>query len=133
MSTKLEVVKNYLSLLEDFSTEPSKYVHVLHPEIEQTEYPNLITPKTKVRNVQMLLEGMAAGKQLLRSQSYEIQNTIESTDHLVVEVIWKGTVNKDLGPFKESQVLVATFCVVMEFKDGLIYRQRNYDCFEPFS
>lgn len=22
---------------------------------------------------------------------------------------------------------------ILEFRDGLIYRQRNYDCFEPFS
>ena len=132
MTAKLEVVKKYFSLLEGFATERSSYAEVLHPDIEQIEYPNRITPHTKVRNFEMLLEGMVAGSQLLRSQTYEIQNTIESTDSIVVEVIWNGTVNKALGPFKENQVVVAIFCVVLEFKNGLIYKQRNYDCFEPF-
>ena len=38
----------------------------------------------------------------------------------------------DAGPLKKGQRLAAHFCMIFEFKEGLIHRQRNYDCFEPF-
>lgn len=133
MRSKLEVVQTYFSLLEAFETDPAAYQMVLHPDIEQTEYPNLLTSKTKTRNFASLVEGMKAGKGLLLSQRYEIQNTIESSDYIVVETVWRGTIRADAGPFKANQELMATFCVVMQFLDGLIYRQRNYDCFEAFA
>jgi hypothetical protein len=34
----------------------------------------------------------------------------------------------DAGSATES----AGFAVLLEFRDGRIHRQRNYDCFEPF-
>ena len=38
----------------------------------------------------------------------------------------------DAGHLEASTELKAHICAVFELKVGLIYRQRNYDCYEPF-
>ncbi|MNL63318.1 hypothetical protein D3C87_1874470 [compost metagenome] len=75
---------------------------------------------------------MAGGKKLLASQKYEIQHSYESGDTLVTEVIWNAEVAVNAGSLKAGQHMKAYFCCIFQFKDGLIYRQRNYDCFERF-
>ena len=38
----------------------------------------------------------------------------------------------DAGPFIAGQTLRARFAIFLEFRDGRIARQRNYDCFDPW-
>ncbi|MCB0631806.1 MAG: hypothetical protein R2824_20670 [Saprospiraceae bacterium] len=38
-----------------------------------------------------------------------------------------------VGNLSAGEDMVAYFAQFFEFKDGKIYRQRNYDCFEPFA
>jgi len=33
---------------------------------------------------------------------------------------------------RPGEAMRARICQVIEYEDGLIIRQRNYDCFEPF-
>lgn len=75
----------------------------------------------------------AAGKGILASQNYEIKNSLECGDQVVVEALWRGTMAVDVGSLKAHQELRAHFCIVLEFQNGKILRQRNYDCFEDFS
>lgn len=130
---KLEAVKRFFELIEQFSDSETDFRHILHPDIEQTEYPNLLTPGVVVSNFEVLMQRMPNGKKLLKEQNYDIQRTHEAGDALITEVIWTAEVGADAGPFKAGQSLKAYFCCVFEFKDGKIYRQRNYDCFERFN
>lgn len=127
----LETVKRFFELIEAFDSE-SDFKPLLHPEIEQTEYPNLITPSAVVSNYDVLMQRMPAGKKLLKEQKYDIQRVHEAGESLITEVIWTAEVGADVGAFKTGQQLKAYFCCVFDFKDGKIYRQRNYDCFERF-
>ena len=129
---KLETVKRWYELIESFSVTESDFKPLLHPDIEQTEYPNLITPGIVVSNYETLLQRIPNGKKLLKSQKYDIQRTYEAGETLITEVIWTAEVGADIGAFKAGQQLKAYFCCVFDFKDGRIYRQRNYDCFERF-
>ena len=129
---KLDVVKQYFRLTEQFRTAETDYVGILHPDIEQTEYPNLLTAQLTVSDWQTLFQRMPGGAKLLASQNYDIQRAYELEDTLITEVVWTAEVGADVGPFKTGQPLKAYFCCVFEFQDGLIYRQRNYDCFERF-
>ncbi|UOY92828.1 hypothetical protein MUG87_01385 [Ectobacillus sp. JY-23] len=129
---QLETVKRFFELSEQFSTSPEDYKPLLHPDIEQTEFPNWITDRVVVSNWDMLLQRMPAGKKLLMQQKYDIQGVIESGDVVVTEVIWTAEVATDVGVFRMGQKLKAYFCCVFEFKNGKIFRQRNYDCFERF-
>ena len=129
---KLETVKRWYELIESFSVTESDFKPLLHPDIEQTEYPNLITPGIVGSNYETLLQRIPNGKKLLKSQKYDIQRTYEAGETLITEVIWTAEVGADIGAFKAGQQLKAYFCCVFDFKDGRIYRQRNYDCFERF-
>lgn len=129
---KLETVKRFFELNESFAISESAYQPLLHPEIEQTEYPNWITPGVVVSDFEVLMQRIPNGKKLLKEQKYEIQRAYEAGDALITEVIWTAEVGADIGAFKAGQRLKAYFCCVFEFKDGRIHRQRNYDCFERF-
>jgi ketosteroid isomerase-like protein len=47
-------------------------------------------------------------------------------------VLWVGTLAVSLGAIPAGGEMRAHFAVFLEFRDGRIHRQRNYDCFEPF-
>jgi hypothetical protein len=129
---KLETVKRFFELIEAFSISESDFKPLLHSEIEQTEFPNLVTPAVVVSNYEVLMQRIPNGKKLLEEQKYDIQRVYEAGETLITEVIWTAKVGADVGAFKAGQQLRAYFCCVFDFKDGKIHRQRNYDCFERF-
>lgn len=129
---KLEKVKRFFELIETFSSSGSDFKDLLHPEIEQTEFPNLITPAAVISNFETLMQRIPNGQKLLKEQKYDVQRVYESGETLITEVIWTAEVKADVGAFKTGQKLKAYFCCVFDFKDGKIHRQRNYDCFERF-
>lgn len=129
---KLETVKRFFELVETFSVSESDFKLLLHPEMEQTEFPNLLTPKVVVSNFDDLMQRIPNGRKLLKQQKYDIQQVYEAGDALITEVVWTAEVGASVGSFQAGQQLKAYFCCFFEFKDGKIYRQRNYDCFEHF-
>ena len=44
---------------------------------------------------------------------------------------WSGTLAVLVGMLGAGDQMRARFAVFLEFQDGKIVRQRNYDCFEP--
>lgn len=132
MNFKLQVITNYLKLLETFETSKDEFKKYVHNDAMFIEYPNLVTQKGQERDVTEALKGAELGKKILTSQKFEISNFFESTEAVIAETTWTGTMAVDAGHLKKGQVLKAYICMVMEFKDGKIFRQRNYDCYEPF-
>ncbi|TGL76323.1 nuclear transport factor 2 family protein [Leptospira yasudae] len=133
MNRYKQTITTYLDLLSNFVVEPKDFESVLHPEILQTEYPNALTKKVTISNWDDLFRRMPAGKNLLKRQIFRMQTYLESGDTAVVEADWEATIRADLGPFKADQNLKAYFCMIFEFKENKIHRQKNYDCFEPFA
>lgn len=129
---KVDVVRKYFALVEQFSTAEADFADILHADMEQTEYPNWLTAKLTVSDRATLFARAAGGSKLLASQHYDIQQAYELDETVITEVVWTAVVAADLGAFKSGQELKAYFCCVFDFKDGVIYRQRNYDCFERF-
>ncbi|MCG6168230.1 nuclear transport factor 2 family protein [Leptospira sp. FAT2] len=127
-----QIVETYLKLLSEFVVEKEEFKTILHPEIQQIEYPNALTKTVTVSNWEDIFRRMPAGKNLLKRQVFRMQSYLENGDTVVVEAEWEATVKTDLGPFKTDQNLKAYFCMIFEFKENKIYRQKNYDCFEPF-
>lgn len=131
MQSYENLVHDYLATISEMKTgdDLSRY---LHAGIEQIEYPNKLTPDGATRNLATMLEGAERGKAILSAQTYEVQNIIESEQGLLAEVIWTGTLKIPVGTLAAGDQMRARFACVFEFRDGLIYRQRNYDCFDPF-
>jgi ketosteroid isomerase-like protein len=51
---------------------------------------------------------------------------------VALEVRWSGTLAVPVGSFPAGGEMRARFAVFLDFRDGKIVAQRNYDCFEPF-
>lgn len=131
MENKLEIVKKYFNLLEEFSTEIEAFQEVLHDKFRQKEYPNALNKKGQESDFNQIIQRLESGKSMLSQQIYKIENVHESgPDTLIVESIWTGTFRNDIGAFKAGQNLKAFFCIICDFENGKIVSQRNYDCFE---
>jgi hypothetical protein len=133
MTNKIEIVKKFFQLLQWFNTDEKEYKTILHAGIEQTEYPNLIIHEIRHRTFVKLLSGAEAGKKMLAYQHFEPVKFFEVADTIIAEYKWTGELKVTIGKLKKGQVLKAHICTIFEFRDDKIYRQRNYDCYEPLS
>ena len=122
----------FLKMMEErkASSDLEKFYH---PEIEQSEYSNAIIKNTIVRNLADLKAASERGQKFLLKETYEIKHLFSSGDVVILEAVWKGTPAVAVGTIPAGGQMTAYFAQIFEFKDGKIYRQRNYDCFEPFS
>ncbi len=104
----------------------------LHPDVVAEEFPNRITPNGRRLAREAMLPGPARGKQLLPDQRYEIRNAFAAGNWVTFEAVWSGTLTAGFGSLPAGTVLRAHIAIVLEFRDGLIISQRNYDCYELF-
>lgn len=127
-----KVVVEFLKMVENrqSSSELEKFYH---PEIQQIEFPNAIVKTTAFRNLQDLKIGSEKGKAIMSKENYEIKKLYSIENIVILEAVWTGTVSVNIGNLKIGENMKAYFAQFFEFKDGKIYKQRNYDCFEPFN
>ena len=101
-------------------------------DFEQVEFPNALNPRGQRSNLAHALERSEKGKKVLRSQRFDIQKLVVSGDSVALEVDWTGVLAIDIATLKSGQEMRANFAVFLDFREGRISRQRNYDCFQPF-
>jgi ketosteroid isomerase-like protein len=103
------------------------------PDAVHRELPNLLFPQGMTRNVAGLKEAAEAGQGKMAAQTYEVRNAVEAGDTVALEVVWTGTLAVDLGPLLAGHVMRAHIATFLDFRDGRIAGQRNYDCYEPLA
>ena len=130
-AANLEIARRYLSRLSD-GAGPEELESFFAADVVQEEFPNRLLPHGATRDLQTMKDARARGQALLKAESFELLNAVASSDRVAMEVIWTGTVRDAAGPFAAGQALRARFAMFMEFRDGRIVRQRNYDCFDPW-
>jgi ketosteroid isomerase-like protein len=132
MNEHVAVVQAYLALSEALETNLEAYLAVFHPTVVQTEYPNLLTKTTQHRSLEAILDNVRAGRELLRNPRFEhstLQTGAEGS--ITLETYWQAECMNDFGPMVRGARISAQMCMIFEFQDGLIVRQRSYRCFEP--
>jgi hypothetical protein len=67
---------------------------------------------------------------VISTQTIEIVNAVASDQCVALEVLWTGMLAVG-GALKPGDQLRARFAQFFEFKGGLIWRRRDYDCFDP--
>ncbi|HYG64025.1 MAG TPA: nuclear transport factor 2 family protein [Thermoanaerobaculia bacterium] len=102
------------------------------PDYVQYEFPNRLMPNGARRNLQDILDAGARGRKVMTSQRYEVINTVAQGDNIVLEVQWTGTLAVPYESIPVGGEMRARFAVFLEFRDGRIVAQRNYDCFDPW-
>lgn len=130
MADNLSRALAYLAALESGDTEAA--LGYLAADVIQEEFPNRLVPNGARRTLDELREGAQRGKQLMRSQRFEILSTTSDGDRVALEVQWTGTLAIPLGTLPAGGQMRARFGVFLTFREGLIIRQHNYDCFDPW-
>ena len=51
---------------------------------------------------------------------------------MALELIWLGALAVPIGSIPVGGPMAARLAVFIDFRDGKIASQRNYDCFDPF-
>ena len=65
-------------------------------------------------------------------QMYKIKHEMADGNRVALEIEWIGTLAVPFGPIPAGGQMKALFAVFMEFREGKIVRQRNYDRFEAW-
>jgi hypothetical protein len=131
MNGHLEKAKAYIELFNDPTAVAEQFLPFWHEEIQFRELPNLIAPHGSHRSREVMAAGIAQGAQILSRQQYTILNALETANTVVLEVAWEGDLAIPFGAVPAGATLRAHIAMFLEFVDGRIIRQRNYDCYEP--
>ncbi len=123
------IVRRYFDALERF--DAAALADVIHPDVEQREHPNALSPNGAVRDRDALLAGSVAGQKVLRSQTFEVTSALAEGDRMALQVTWSAVLRVPVLGKQEGDELRALFAVFITLRDGLVYRQENYDCFLP--
>lgn len=134
-AANLETARRYLAAIEAQTGgegDPSSVYAFFTPDVLQEEFPNRIVPEGARRDLDAMREAGKRGRKVMRSQRYEVRAAYAMGDTVILETLWVGTLAVPIGTLPEGGEMRAHFAVFLEFRDGRIHRQRNYDCFEPF-
>ncbi|MEU1940859.1 nuclear transport factor 2 family protein [Streptomyces coeruleorubidus] len=101
-----------------------------HPDAVHTQLPNALFPDGTVRHLPDLIAAAQQGHMLLAEQHFEVINAVAAGDQVALEVTWSGTLAVPLGDLTAGQVLRTHIAAFLEFRDGKIIAQRDYDCYE---
>lgn len=118
--TTAELVTAYLRAVEAHNLD--EVARRLHPDVLVIEHPNKISPTGKRYDKAALHEAGQRGAAVMASERYEIRAMIIDGPRAAVQIAWSGTLTS--GP-----VMTAQICSVIELRDGLVWRQEQYDCF----
>ncbi|MEU1576788.1 nuclear transport factor 2 family protein [Streptomyces collinus] len=119
--------------LRDTSSEPGGARPCRPTRLPAGGKPRGTFPAGVVRDLAETLAASAQARTLLTAQHYEVVNAVASCDQVALEVTWSGTRASGFGHLPAGHVIRAHIAAFLEFRDGKIVAQRNYDCYEPFA
>ena len=129
-SPNLEKVRRYLKAIEDGEFAEIRELFV--PDASMVQFPNRIYPQGLSASVSQMSEAFEKGRKLLASQTYKIKNELVNGDSVAVEVLWIGKLAVPFGSMAAGSEMRAHSAMFVEFKEGKIVSQKNYDCFVPW-
>ena len=97
-------------------------------DVTQVEFPNSLRPSGAVRDLGALLGARERSLDALSEERYELRGAAGGGSQVALEIHWTGAVARAIPQFAAGQKLEGRLAVFLKFRDGLIVRQRNYDC-----
>ena len=125
--TTREIVTAYLRAIE--AHELDEVARYLHPDVQNVEHPNKLSPGGRRYDLAELRAAGERGKMVMASERYEIRQMIVEGDRAAVQIAWSGTLAVPVGPLPAGHVMRAEICSIIELRDGKVWRQEQYDCF----
>ena len=127
----LDAARQYLAAIQRGAIG-DELAQFFTPDVVQEELPNRVSPDGKRRKLAGILEGAERGQKVLSAQRFEIRSAVATGDRVILEVLWVGTLAIPFGTIPAGGEMRAHSAMFLEFRDGKIAAQRNYDCFEPW-
>lgn len=130
MPDLFDQARAYLKAIED--GDVSRVLSLFAPDAVIEQLPNRIYPKGVRADVSRAADAFEKGRKLFSRQTYEIANHAVTGNILALEVLWTGTLAIPYGSLAAGSQMRCHSSMFLEFRDGKIVAQRNYDCFEPW-
>jgi ketosteroid isomerase-like protein len=125
------VVERYLALLFDPAATSARLADLLHDDVVFVEHPNQVSPQGSRRDRSALLASFEAGRRLMAEQRLDDLEVLPAGDYVVARAAWSGTLAVDAAPLRAGSTLRARLAMFFTVRDGRVFRQENYDCYEP--
>lgn len=129
--SNIERARAYLRAIED-GTLREVFADYFAPGVVIEWFPNRLSPNGSKSDLSGLSDAVDRGKQLMSLQAYEVRSAMADGDHVALEVAWTATLAVPLQTIPAGGQMRAYFAMFLDFRDGKIIAQRNYDCFEPW-
>jgi len=126
----LATARRYLQAIES-AAGADQMAQFFCDEVVVEIFPSLYFPKGSRSDLSGIRISAERGKKVMTSQRYVVKNAIASADQVALEVDWTGTLAIPFQNIPAGGQLHAYFAMFLQFKDGKILSQRNYDCYEP--
>jgi len=127
----LAIARKYLEALEN-GAEGGALAEFFTEDVVQEEFPNRLSPIGAHRDLKAIRDAARKGKKTLRAQKFDVRNSIVDGDNVALEVVWSGLLAVPVDTLPAGTEMRAHISIWLEFRDGKISRQHNYDCFDPW-
>ena len=127
----LALARKYLEAVEH-GAEGGALADFFTDDVIQEEFPNRLAPIGAHRDLKAILDAARKGKRTLRAQKFDVMNSIVDGDNVALEVFWSGLLAVPVDTLQADTEMRAHISIWLEFKDGKISKQRNYDNFDPW-
>lgn len=128
--SNLDKARRYLKAIED--GDAADVLRLFSPDAVLEQLPNRIYPQGLRSSVSQVPEAFEKGRKIFSRQTYEITNEVETGNIVAVEFLWTGTLAIPFGTLTAGSQMRCHSAMFLEFRDGKIVAQRNYDCFDPW-
>jgi len=128
--TNLDKARRYLKAIED--SDAAYVVGLFSPDAVLEQLPNRIYPQGMRSTVAQIPEAFEKGRKIFSRQTYQITNGSANGGLVILEVLWTGTLAIPFGSLAAGSEMRCHSAMFLEFRDGKIVAQRNYDCFNPW-
>ena len=130
IETNLDQARGYLKAIEQ--GDATHVLNLFSPDAVLQQLPNRIYPNGLRSPVARVSEAFEKGRKIFTRQTYEITNEVINGSTVALEVLWTGTLAIAFGTLAAGSQMRCHSAMFLEFRDGKIVAQRNYDCFEPW-
>jgi ketosteroid isomerase-like protein len=128
MSDNLETARRYLKAIE--SGQMEELAGLFDPEVIVEIFPSKFFPQGSRSNLAAIRAAAERGRKVMTSQTYEVKNAVVSGDQVALEIAWTGTLAVPFEAIPAGGQMRARFASFLQFRNGKILSQRNYDCYE---
>jgi ketosteroid isomerase-like protein len=127
----LAIARRYLEAVEN-GAEGTALADFFTKDVVHEEFPNRLEPIGCHRDLDGILDTAREEKRTLRAQKFDILNSIVDGESVALEILWSGYLAVPVDTLPADSEMRAHISLWLEFRDGKICRQHNYNCFDPW-